>query len=152
MRLWHKDLIPVLPRQQLLAQWRECCCIARNISVNGTPNHLLVNRIMNYPPEDLFTYGMSVTAEMKKRGYNATLNSMKKFTADLLKHDENACQYIPMEEVFFDWHNDRYLYQCFYNLQEKYDCGGITEDEWGKIAAYMENKFLDDYIKRMRGI
>lgn len=25
MRLWHKDLIPYLPRQQLLGQWRECC-------------------------------------------------------------------------------------------------------------------------------
>jgi uncharacterized protein (TIGR02328 family) len=32
MRLWHKDLISVLPRQQLLGQWRECCLIARNIA------------------------------------------------------------------------------------------------------------------------
>ena len=49
MRLWHKDLIPVLPRQQLLSQWRECCCIARNIVENGTPNHILVNKILDYP-------------------------------------------------------------------------------------------------------
>lgn len=28
MRLWHKDLIHYLPRQQLIAQWRECCAIA----------------------------------------------------------------------------------------------------------------------------
>lgn len=26
------------------------------------------------------------------------------------------------------WHNDRYFLQCFYNLQEKHDCGGITEN------------------------
>lgn len=35
--------------------------------------------------------------------------------------------------IFADWHNDRYLSQCFYNLQEKYDCGGINETEYGLI-------------------
>ena len=39
MRLWHKDLIDVLPRQQLISQWREICCIAKNIAEKGTPNH-----------------------------------------------------------------------------------------------------------------
>lgn len=48
MRLWHKDLIDVLPRQQLIAQWRECCCIAKNIADNGYPNHILVNKIMDF--------------------------------------------------------------------------------------------------------
>ena len=47
MRLWHKDLIPYLPRQQLLGQWRECCCIVRNIAMLGTPNHILVNKVMD---------------------------------------------------------------------------------------------------------
>lgn len=28
MRIWHKDLIPVLPREQLVAQWKECSAIA----------------------------------------------------------------------------------------------------------------------------
>ena len=50
MRCWHKDLISVLPKQQLLGQWRECCLIAKNIAEQGTPNHILVNRIFNYPP------------------------------------------------------------------------------------------------------
>ena len=35
--------------------------------------------------------------------------------------------------IFGDWHNDRYLMQCYYNLQEKHDCGGISDDEWQKI-------------------
>ena len=48
MRLWHKDLIAFLPRKQLLGQWRECCAIARNIAVNGTPNHVLVNKVLDY--------------------------------------------------------------------------------------------------------
>lgn len=31
MRLWHKDLITVLPSMQLKGQWRECCLIAKAI-------------------------------------------------------------------------------------------------------------------------
>ena len=57
MRCWHKDLIPVLPKQQLMGQWRECCLIARSIEKHGTPNHLLVNRIMDYPMDHFWTYG-----------------------------------------------------------------------------------------------
>lgn len=45
--------------------------------------------------------------------------------------------FIPFEELFFNWHNERYLKQNLYNLQEKYDCGGISKDEWKVI----EDKF-----------
>ena len=48
MRLWCKDLIPYLPKLQLLSQWRECCAICSNIANKGTSNHILVNKIMNY--------------------------------------------------------------------------------------------------------
>ena len=34
-------------------------------------------------------------------------------------------------------HNDRYLRQCYFNLQEKYDRGIITFDEWKKIKMAM---------------
>ena len=69
MRLWHKDLIGVLPRQQLLGQWRECCAIAKNIYLNNTPNHILVNKIMNYPIEHFERYSELVQKEMKNRGF-----------------------------------------------------------------------------------
>jgi len=38
-------------------------------------------------------------------------------------------------------HNDRYLKQCFYNLEEKFDRGIISEEEWYKIleVAYRED-------------
>ena len=58
MRLWHKDLLPYLPKQQLVSQWRECCCIAKNISVSGTPNHILVNRILEYPERHFVCYAV----------------------------------------------------------------------------------------------
>ena len=128
MRLWHKDLIPVLPRQQLLGQWRECCLIAREISENGTPNHLLVNKIMDYPLTHFSFYAYWVYYEMKKRGYKC---DEKKFViADFNAVD--SCNYSGF--LFYGWHNNRYLKQCLYNLQEKYDCGGIPEEEWQKIV------------------
>ncbi|WP_235838937.1 pyrimidine dimer DNA glycosylase/endonuclease V [Desulfosporosinus metallidurans] len=27
MRLWHQDLLPILPRAQILGQHRECCAL-----------------------------------------------------------------------------------------------------------------------------
>ena len=126
MRLWHKDLIEVLPRQQLLGQWRECCLIAKNISEKGTPNHILVNKILNYSEEHFLGYCILVYNEMLRRGYRADFNKLKKYVCSTTKPKYRAA-------VFLDWHNKRYLLQCLYNLQEKYDCGGITEEEWRKI-------------------
>lgn len=45
-------------------------------------------------------------------------------------------------EVFKNWHNRRYLRQCLFNLQEKYDCGGISKDEWKLI---LDN--FDEYME-----
>lgn len=130
MRLWHKDLIPVLPRQQLLGQWRECCCIARNIAVKGTPNHLLVNKIMDYPLEHFSAYAYKIYCEMNRRGYKVdSVRFTKYITWFPLTNDTHKI-------IFEDWHNDRYLYQCLMNLQEKYDCGGISEEEWQKLLEF----------------
>lgn len=70
MRLWHKDLISVLPRQQLLGQWRECCAIAKNIYTKGSPNHILVNKIMEYHIDNFILYSYKVYSEMFNRNYN----------------------------------------------------------------------------------
>ena len=125
MRLWHKDLIPVLPRQQLLGQWRECCLIARQIEQNGTPNHILVNKVMDYPADHFYSYAQLIFHEMTVRGYKCDWNRLCKYS--------DWKEIIPLPELFAEWHNDRYLKQCFYNLQEKYDCGGISEEEWHDI-------------------
>ena len=142
MRLWHKDLIPVLPKQQLLGQWRECCCIARNIAVYGTPNHLLVNKIMNYPLElDFYMYGQMVIAELEKRRYKISRSALISYYNNLQKACHNAAyEWNPDHEVFDLWHNDRYLMQCYYNLEEKHDCGGISDDEWKVIEEWMKRK------------
>ena len=129
MRLWHKDLIPVLPRQQLLGQWRECCCIAKNIMTDGTPNHILVNKIMDYNIQHFITYSYLVEEEMSKRGYNVDRSRFDQYF---------QLQNIIKTDLFPKWHNYRYLTQCYYNLQEKFDCGGITDEEWDKIVERIE--------------
>lgn len=135
MRLWHKDLIPYLPRKQLVAQWRECCAICSNIANKGTPNHLLVNKIMDYNYAMFYSYIFLVIGEMLKRGYKINKNSENKCFENFRKIIERQYwNFYPTNEIFENWHDERYLKQCLFNLQEKYDCGGISEEEWLKIS------------------
>lgn len=53
---------------------------------------------------------------------------------------------IPVEydELYKDWHNQRYGVQCYYNLEEKYDRGGIPDNEWDKILMWSKTLYLFD--------
>ena len=124
MRLWHKDLLPYLPHAQLISQWRECCCIARNIAVNGSPNHILVNRIMDYPLTHFMAYTQLVIDEMNRRHYRCNLDKFTHWMAIYV--DGMPCK----DDIFKKWHNVRYVLQNFANLQEKHDCGGVSDNEW----------------------
>lgn len=135
MRLWHKDLIWILPRQQLLGQWRECCLIAKSIKEKGTPNHLLVNKIMDYPAEHFVTYCYLIFEEMNRRDYNVHSSKLEQYLS------LPFYKLIDFDDLFDGWHNDRYGHQCLLNLQEKYDCGGIPEDEYKKIV---KNTIVED--------
>lgn len=133
MRLWHKDLINVLPDKQLLWQWCECCAIASNIANKGAPNNILVNKVMYYSLDHLYTYGVRVATEMQHRNFDCDIRKFDKYIPF-----ENI-NYISIEDVFADWHNRRYLLQCIYNLQEKYDCDGIKDEDWSKLLKYFES-------------
>jgi uncharacterized protein (TIGR02328 family) len=137
MRLWHKDLISVLPRKQLLAQWRECCAIASNIANKGTPNHLLVNKMLDYSQVHFTLYVNMILDEMKRRSYKMSERSYLTLCENFRKGSQYFSQgksLILNKNIYEDWMNDRYLLQCYCNLQEKHDCGGITDEEWNKIA------------------
>ena len=111
MRIWHYKLIPFLPKSQLLAQWRELNSIFKK-----QDKHILINYIYEYPKDDLFTYSNFIINEMKKRGFE-------------IKSIDNYYKYFMYQPVnlvkipFINHHNFRYMQQCFYNLQEKYDRG-----------------------------
>ena len=147
MRLWHRDLIKYLPKQQLLGQWRELCLIGSLLAADHTPNHILVNPIIDYPPEHFEAFCNLVIGEMNNRRFevgdqalNTLQNNVRAWR--LYLNEEVPFDYIDHdwsmdlgEPIYFDWHTDRYLRQCYYNLEEKYDRGGIPEGEWMRIFA-----------------
>ena len=133
MRLWHKDLISVLPNRQLLGQWRECCAIAMSIKRIGYPNHILVNKIMDYKLTHFYKYCATLTEELHDRGFKISDVAIEKIQSITDQDIRMGMEFITDDELFAGWHDQRYLKQCYYNLQEKYDCGGISETEWRKI-------------------
>ena len=135
MRLWHSSLIKVLPREQLVAAWRELSAISGSIQKNGTPNHLLVNFVLDYDYDHFISYAYYVREEMTRRGYR-TMNSVwDKIVA--LKPDYLI---VPLNELYKGKMNSVYLNICYYNLYEKYLCGGIKQEDWDKIYWEMWHK------------
>lgn len=132
MRLWHKDLLKVLPREQLVAQWRELSAIAGNLNTKGTPNHILVNKVCDYPRVHFISYAFWVRQEMTRRGYR-TMDSVWNKIYCTRESDCGEIEILPLEDLFPGWHNDRYLEQCYFNLEEKYDCGGVAQEWFEKV-------------------
>ena len=132
MRIWHRDLIKYLPREQLVAQWRELSAIAGNLSTKGTPNHILVNKVLGYPRSHFVSYALYVRQEMTRRGYR-TMDSVWDKIYCTRESDYGEMEIIPLEDLFPGWHNDKYLEQCYFNLEEKYDCGGVAQEWFEKV-------------------
>ena len=150
MRLWHYRLIPVLPDLQLLSQWRELIAIASRINKLGFPNHILVNRIMEFSPKEFLSYADMIITEMKNRKYEVNENLVNTMTTLI---NSNASKFSKafvddesIKKPFKDWHNYRYLTQCFYNLQEKYDCGRINCTDWERILKFYIMESNDDEL------
>ena len=78
MRLWHQSLLSVLPKSQLLAQWREL-----NSIYAKEDQHILINYIYDYSKDDLFSYTQVVLQEMRERDINIrTVDKMERYFAD----------------------------------------------------------------------
>ena len=52
MRLWHEQIIHLLPKNQLLGQHRECCALRGN---GWKKKHKTVDYVFLYFPYHLFT-------------------------------------------------------------------------------------------------
>lgn len=131
MRLWHYKLIPFLPNSQLIAQWRELNSIYKK-----QDNHILINYVYEYPKEDLLAYSYMVISELEKRGFK--INSVKNFESYF-----DGCKLLPIiadpnYQPFANHHTERYLKQCFYNLQEKYDRGQKDFSEEQYVAIIIQ--------------
>lgn len=135
MRLWHTKLIGVLPREQLVGCWRELSAIAGAIQKKGTPNHILVNFVLDYDFDHFISYTYYVREEMTRRGYR-TMNSVwDKIISLKLNYT-----ILPLEVIYPKKMDTLYLNICYYNLYEKYLCGGIKQEDWDKIYWEMWHK------------
>ena len=129
MRLWHKDLIKGLPQIHLVAQWRELSAIAGAIQQKGTPNHVLVNFVLDYDYDNFISYAYYLRQEMNKRNIRTMESVWNKIIA--LKPNYTL---LPIEQIYPQKMDFTYLTICYYNLLEKYLCGMFGDDDWHHIC------------------
>ena len=142
MRLWHKSLISVLPRQQLVSQLRECVLIAKNIYEGKTKIHCLINPLFNYDICHFKAYIELVLLAFKERDYKVRKETIEKLNKYINFHDK-ICIYPSFDELFKEWHNEIYLIICYMNLLEKYKCGNIPKNEFDILDFFYLN--IRDY-------
>lgn len=116
MRLWHQELIPLLPRQQLLGQHRECCALRGNGW--GKP-HATVNYVFNYSPYRLFSYHDLIMKEMLTRGYRPDKKWADYHYRGLICPPYQTLTSEDYESPIYPEHNADYLRECLLNLRAK---------------------------------
>jgi uncharacterized protein (TIGR02328 family) len=125
MRLWHYRLLSYLPDAQFKGQLRELVAIMHDWRDKGKTNHLLINRVMEYPKADLYGYFLEYAVEYEKR-----CGVLPKQTAEFREFGNHQFT----QEPFKGWHNKEYLRVCMANLYEKHFFGigksRINDEEW----------------------
>jgi uncharacterized protein (TIGR02328 family) len=120
MRLWHEDLIPKLPRQQLLGQHRECCALRGN---GWSKKHATVNYVFSHKLEFLVAYHLKVIEEMQLRGYNASAEwldyNYRGKACGKAKLDLSSIDRIKNLKPIYREHDNNYLLECIENLKSK---------------------------------
>ena len=116
MRLWHEQIIHLLPKNQLLGQHRECCALRGN---GWNKKHKTVDYVFTYFPYNLFIYHSKIMDEMEKRGYIVSTE-----WRDKNYRGQKAEIYSNLEETnisspIYKEHNSEYLLECIENLATK---------------------------------
>ena len=109
-------------------------------------DHILVNYVAD-SLNSFVAYSHLVRQEMTKRGYRTMENVWIKIKSVV---DTNIWMDLEAEDIFEKEHNDRYFLQCYYNLQEKYDRGGISQEDWDKIDFVRRWRKLSEIIPEVK--
>lgn len=136
-KIWHWQLLPVLPLAQL-RMLKACCISLSEMLINDKmPRNISDEAMRKYPIEDYAIFNELLIDELKRRGELTGIAERK------LKMIESYA--IPNIPPFVGWHNRKYLIQCISNLSEKKDNGKISDDEWKKIRNQF--KEIVDFIE-----
>lgn len=143
MRLFHYALLPYLPDLQFRGQLREMMLILHQWRDEGKTNHLLINKVMAYPKNDLIRYFVYYEALYRER-YGKML---PKQWAEFKAFDDGTRT--ANSGLFEGWHNKEYLRVCLSNFYEKHHFGigksRITDEEWKILVDGYKNITGEDY-------
>lgn len=144
MRLWHYKLIPALPNKMLVSQWRECIAIKRQWE-KGSLKHRLVSYIMKHDKSYFYNYVSKICDEMVNRGIKYNLELWHEITYGFCGITLWNVPFIDLKE--YPEHNKKYLSQCFFNLEEKFDRGIITPAEFEIIKNRYTDALVEYYME-----
>ena len=161
MRLWSWQLLPYLSDLQFKGQLRELCAIKRDWECNGTTNHLLINKVMEYDKKHLTSYLLLYREEYIKRYHKDIKSDIlcefldfadykidKDFTWSPVTNKIVSVRIL--NNIFPDWHNKEYLRVCLSNLYEKHFFGvgksRITDEEWETLCRGYKELTGEEYV------
>lgn len=143
MRLWHVDLLPYLPDLQFKGQLRELVAIMRDWRDKWKTNHLLINKVMEYPKNELVMYYRQYEHIYRKR-YGKNPNVKYRVEMRAFGGAERGDMYKN------SWHNKEYLRVCMANLYEKHYFGvgktRITDEEWNRLLEGYKTLTGENYV------
>lgn len=120
MRLWHEELLPKLPRNQILGQHRECCALRGG---SWGKKHSVVDYVFTHSMEALFVYHTRVMKEMEKRNFKVAEEWMhpnyRGKNCEEYKADMNLIHEYERKKIVYSEHNEKYLKECIENLKGK---------------------------------
>ena len=135
MRIWHYKILNYLPKKTLLAQWREL-----NSIFAKQDKHILINYIYEYDKENLLLYTQYVFRAMENKGMK--IKSFTKFNKYFGDCGISGRDVDKKVNPFPYHHNFRYLEQCYFNLEEKYDRG---QKDFNRITfRYLREFYLKE--------
>ena len=145
MRLFHYALLPYLPDLQFRGQLRELVAIMRSWRDNGTTNHLLINKVMEYERNELVRYYLDYEVVYYQR-YGKWIDQKywKEFKAFQKEETDKKKYYSD------GWHTKEYLRSNMANLWEKHTMGvgksRISDEEWKRLCEGYKAITGEDYV------
>lgn len=114
MRLWHENLLPLLPKQWLLGQHRECCAMR---GLGWGKKHSVVDYVWKHPYMCLFRFHMEVMECLEVDGVN--IDQQWKNTN--FRGYKLGVSSLPNEGGGYRYpeHNEKYKEECIKNLKRK---------------------------------
>ena len=139
MRLWHYDLLEVLPNPQLVSQKRECDMILKLYLLQNERKvkSNIIDYVYKYPLYDTFIYYYKLMLLFKSKNYNFGMTYMN------ILLDKYNFKFDSKYKPYKDHHNYLYLTICYYNLYEKYlrNQKHFDIETWNNINKLYKKKF-----------